>query len=132
MLVSLVDEFNQFRQVFRPWWRLLQGGYDDNDNGILEASEVLFENDVCNGEHGFQALVRTPIPPGEECPGGGIQFEIGLDVDRSNFLEEAEVETNLTTCFEVPEAGFNSLVSLSPASAEECPAGGSAHRERLG
>ena len=104
---------------------LLQGGYDDNDNGILEASEVLFENDVCNGDHGFQALVRsTPIPPGEECPGGGIQFEIGLDVDRSNFLEEAEVETNLTTCFEVPEAGFNSLVSLSPASAEECPAGG--------
>ena len=38
---------------------IIEGGYDNNQNGTLEASETLFGNDICNGLHGFETLVRT-------------------------------------------------------------------------
>ena len=53
-----------------------------------------------------------------------MRFESSLDLNRNGILDGDEVQSDLTSCYEVPEAGFNNLVALSAASEEDCPHGG--------
>jgi hypothetical protein len=80
---------------------LVKTGYDLNNNGTLEESEVATTTIVTNGTDGtngtngtdgFSFLLRTNrISESESCPQGGFSIESGLDVNRNGTLEDSEV-----------------------------------------
>ncbi len=58
-----------------------------------EGDDGLDGLDGANGNDGFNSLVRTrDLPKGDaECPGGGTVLESGLDTNRNDVLDDAEV-----------------------------------------
>jgi hypothetical protein len=80
-------------------------GFDDNDNGQLDANEVDASTYVCDGiagdpgADGRSALaVMTPEVPGGNCANGGLRFDYGVDDDANGELDDAEIEGTRYVC----------------------------------
>ncbi|GAB4237001.1 MAG: hypothetical protein Tsb0034_11900 [Ekhidna sp.] len=104
----------------------LQMGIDDNDNGELDAGEVVSTNYICNGEagsngtNGYNTLIVTNNSP-SGCANGGYQIKIGTDLDRDGILDEPD---ELQETFEICN-GSNSLIEVNSfsGSAGSCRSG---------
>ncbi|MFY0602277.1 MAG: hypothetical protein JXR03_21575, partial [Cyclobacteriaceae bacterium] len=58
----------------------IEVGTDSNENGVLDADEVLSTSYVCNGVDGTASLtVVTSEPAGDNCENGGIKIDSGVD-----------------------------------------------------
>jgi collagen triple helix repeat protein len=92
-------------------------GFDDNDNGLLDANEVEASAYICDGVDGrlgptgpagptgvagptgLSALsTLSPEEPGDACPEGGIRIDFGTDVDHDGTLQEDEVAGTRYLC----------------------------------
>ena len=71
---------------------------DDGDDG----------NDGAAGADGLNSLTNTvEIPVGDEqCPGGGLLLESGLDADRNGLLDSDEVQSTSTISCETSNVAF--------------------------
>lgn len=77
----------------------IEVGVDANNNGTLDASEVLtaMTRFICNGSTGLNSLVRTTAEPaGANCTYGGVKFESGLDANKNGLLDNNEVTVSQT------------------------------------
>ncbi len=99
---------------------VMQSGLDNNYDNILQAGEVTATNLVCNGANGSNSLVRTTAvsaAAGSACEfRGGIRYESGLDSNRNNTLDTAEVTRTDHICngYTGPE-GTPSLIRQTAA-----------------
>jgi hypothetical protein len=78
----------------------LSVGYDLNNNGLLDASEVTGTTYVCNGTSGGKAslLSVTVEPAGTNCPTGGIKVQSGVDTNGDGTLGSGEVTSTDYVC----------------------------------
>ena len=75
-------------------------GWDENGDGNLSASELTDQYTLCEGVDIGHLLVDTyGIPTGEECAIGGEVVSIGLDLNANGSLEDTEVTSSSTYCF---------------------------------
>ena len=81
-------------------------GYDLDDDGRIQPSEITFTMDICDGTHGqdgtngadgadgengIHALVATSTEsPGPNCANGGLKLDVGVDLDRNGVLSNDE------------------------------------------
>jgi hypothetical protein len=102
----------------------LNTGIDENDNGILDDSEVGNSQLICNGATGSNSLVSMiSEPKGSNCPNGGYKLVSGIDQNSNNTLEQSEILITKYVCN--GGNGANALTALVPEPAgEECPNGG--------
>ncbi|MEM6532493.1 MAG: cadherin-like beta sandwich domain-containing protein [Myxococcota bacterium] len=102
---------------------VVQSGLDVNSNGALDADEIQSTQVVCGGADGVDgtngtdgidgtdgvdgaqgstgatALVsQAPESPGENCPFGGIRFDVGIDTNADDVLEASEVSSTEYVC----------------------------------
>ncbi len=121
-------------------------GLDQDEDGILDDSEVASTDYVCNGESGengengqdgqdgqdgHSTLIDTADEPaGANCPAGGILISTGLDLDDDGVLEPEEVTATEYVCNgEDGQDGLASLVSvMDEAAGANCTTGGQAIR----
>ncbi len=94
----------------------LDFGVDNNQDGVLQDSEVTSTSYVCNGIDGKSSLVRVEVIAGtEECPNGGVQVSTGFDLNGNGELEDSEVAYSTFVCNGTDgqdgENGYNSLVN---------------------
>ena len=76
------------------------------DNGVLESAEEDTVQYLCNGAPGFSSLVSVEdVPPGQDCPAGGIAISTGLDdgaegnaVAGDGVLDADEVDSKQLIC----------------------------------
>lgn len=75
------------------------------------------------GTNSSAVSAQVVIPPGPECPAGGIRVDSGIDENGNGVLDDSEIETSEVVCN--GEDGVDSLVAISgePAGVN-CPAGG--------
>ena len=87
-------------------------GIDTNNNGILDAGEVVSDNYVCNGQNGndgadgsdgvngISSITRaTAEAAGINCTNGGLKIEIGMDdVTTDGTLQNEEVDYTYYVC----------------------------------
>ncbi|MDF3065024.1 MAG: Phage tail fiber protein [Polyangiaceae bacterium] len=108
-------------------------GIDSNDNGELEAGEVVSTATVCSGQAGdagqdaLASLINvTSESPSANCATGGQKIESGLDADGDGELAGSEVEKVAYFCNGADgEAGLDSLSKLSTeAAGANCADGG--------
>ncbi|MFA7653485.1 MAG: MopE-related protein [Candidatus Magasanikbacteria bacterium] len=116
----------------------IEYGIDLNDNGILDANEVIGAMYSCagaSGQDGHDSLVKqTEEPAGPNCEFGGIKFESGVDSNDNGILDADEVDSTSYVC--KPE----STVIIPPENfdddgdcyCEEAPCEGSAIEQCLG
>lgn len=110
-------------------------GYDDDDNGTID--EVLETALICNGIDGDDGLDglnsivnSTTESPGANCPNGGSFVEVGIDDNRNNTLDPAEVDASFYVCNGEDGSngsnGRNSLITVSNFSGSQggCTNGG--------
>ena len=116
----------------------LQYGTDDDGNGQLEAAEVDGTRYLCtglSGQDGHSTLVRVEaIAAGETCANGGQRLITGVDANDNDQLDAEEISSTTEICNGTPGEqgeqgeggadGRSSLVAVSAASNEACPAGG--------
>lgn len=84
------------------------------------------------GESAFDLLTDSESAPAEDCSTGGQLIKIGLDngdgdgTARDGELQDDEVDTTIPICNGASGGldGFTTLVSVTDASAEDCPTGG--------
>lgn len=92
---------------------LIQAGVDDNNNGVLDPSEVDSDVEVCDGQDGVDgssgqdgvagqdgltSLIKvTEEPAGANCSSGGQKIEVGLDQNGNGTLDVSEIDGALTT-----------------------------------
>ena len=98
-------------------------GIDDNDDHVLQASEVDSTTNNCNSViviDGLNSLIETQPASSGQCLYGGFVFKSGLDDNRNNVLEALEVDQTRVVCNGAP--GFNTLVSQSylPIPSTDC------------
>ena len=94
-------------------------GIDSNADGVLDEDEITEMEYICNGvdetADPANMLVTESEYIGEgnaECPGGYILIEFGYDLDMSDSLEGAEVETSFLNCNPVPELEVDNLTFI--------------------
>jgi hypothetical protein len=105
----------------------IETGVDDNNNRILETTEVDNTTYVCNGIKGLSApgsLVKvTAEAVGSHCVNGGAKIDIGIDDNQNQLLELSEIDNSVYVC-----NGYNGANSLVKVTAEpsgtNCAAGG--------
>jgi len=77
----------------------IRSGVDTDDDGMLNAAEVVSDVFVCNGEGGaagHHAVTEIiPVAPGAECPAGGYRFRMGVDENGNGILDEGEYDEAL-------------------------------------
>lgn len=84
--------------------QLVEIGFDDNEDGVLQAGEVETSKYVCNGERGDDgtggnAVRVTTEPVGStDCPNGGTRIETGPDTNGNGNLDDAEVTNTAFSC----------------------------------
>ena len=110
----------------------LDFGLDSNDNGTLDAEELLSSRYVCNGEKGADgengktANVQTTIFEDEQggCTNGGIKVEVLFDgvvqADQTQYICNGANGQDGTD----GQNGQNALVATSDADAAHCANGG--------
>lgn len=102
----------------------LNTGLDLNNNNILDPSEILNSQYVCNGQPGnnsLVALVKEPV--GTNCPNGGYKVNSGTDANKNGVLDPAEIQSSTFICN--GNDGFNSLISVKAEPAgQNCTYGG--------
>ena len=107
----------------------IQSGIDLNNNGVLDSSEVLQTEYVCNGAtgtNGLSSLVNaTSESVGLNCTTGGKKIQSGLDLNNNGILDSSEVLQTGYVCNGATgatgESGTNGLNSLVKTTDE--PAG---------
>ncbi|MEM9695118.1 MAG: hypothetical protein AAGA56_21425, partial [Myxococcota bacterium] len=90
-------------------------GDDADGDGSLAESEIEQTTYVCSqldGEDGLSFLVQTVAATPQDCDGGGIIIESGLDDDGDGTLAGGEVDSTLTFC--AGEEGQNRTVEINP------------------
>ncbi len=106
----------------------IQVGLDDDDDGTLGGGEVDQTSYVCSGpdgEPGLVTVVRTTTVTAAPCESSsGLLIEWGLDDDRDEELDDAEVDQEQIVCD--GDDGRSSLIDIvdEPAGAN-CIVGGS-------
>jgi hypothetical protein len=80
-------------------------GFDDNDNGQLDPSEIDVSAYICDGDVGPRGAsgansiaVLYPEDPGSQCANGGVRVDFGLDVDGNGELAAEEVGGSRYVC----------------------------------
>lgn len=106
-------------------------GFDDSGNGLLEASEILSTNYVCNQRvDGRSTATRlTSVAAGPDCEAGGQRIETGIDDDDDGVLDDPEVDASALVCEGVDGTdGYTTRVRLvaiaSGIGGSACPFGG--------
>ncbi|GEM_PF-3823667 len=114
-------------------------GIDENGNGILDPEEVDNTQIVCNGTDGSDGLISlisiSDEPAGDNCAGGGVKIEAGLDQNYNGILDPEEVEETRYVCDgtngtdgtdgEDGSDGLSTLVSVSEEpEGDNCTNGG--------
>jgi hypothetical protein len=119
-------------------------GFDDNDNGRLDANEVEASVFICNGAGGaagptgpagtdgtdgvggdsILTLVRTDAEQaGENCDEGGVRIASGVDDDRDLVLDDDEIDASEYLCHGDTggsgEDGATTLVTTIPLTEPE-------------
>jgi subtilisin family serine protease len=115
-------------------------GFDDNGNGVLDPSEIVNSQPVCNGATGPQGpqgpqgpasalIVTSVIAPGASCAAGGVQITIGLDANGDGILQPTEITSQQNICNgetgATGSAGAATLIATATiGSGSVCPTGG--------
>ncbi|MBF0239936.1 MAG: hypothetical protein HQM12_19725 [SAR324 cluster bacterium] len=77
----------------------IQMGFDQNQNGFLDADEVTETETVCNGNNGAQSLVQmNKETAGSNCVHGGQKIETGVDTNGDKALTGSEVSSTAYVC----------------------------------
>ncbi len=99
-------------------------GTDINGNKILETSEILSSQYICNGLTGNNSLVSMFAEPiGVNCPNGGYKVNSGIDVNKNGILDGNEIQSSSYVCNGVN--GLNYLIAVTPeVSGPNCIYGG--------
>lgn len=98
-------------------------GQDVNDNGQLDASEIISNTFVCNASAANLIAQHTPEAPGENCAEGGSLIEMGNDSNANGTLETEEVEISYFVCNGSLGAS-NLVVATEEPAGINCSAGG--------
>lgn len=94
-------------------------GWDENGDGNLSASELTDQYTLCEGADIGHLLVDSyGIPAGEECAIGGEVVSIGLDLNANGSLEDTEVTSSSTYCFDGWSAELDSVSQTDAAVGE--------------
>jgi hypothetical protein len=108
----------------------LEIGVDADHSGSLEAAEIGSVRYICNGAvgaNGLNTLVVTAAEAaGGNCAAGGTKVTSGLDSNRNNTLDAAEITSTRYVCNGAAGAnGKNALVNVTPeAAGVNCTEGG--------
>lgn len=99
-------------------------GIDINNNSILDASEIINSQYICNGLSGSNSLVAMVAEPaGPNCPNGGYRVNSGTDLNKNGVLDNAEIQNTNYVCN--GNNGLNYLISVRAESAgTNCVYGG--------
>lgn len=74
-------------------------GLDSNINNILDDSEILNTQYVCNGTDGVNSLFTIVIEePGDNCSAGGYKINYGIDTNYNGVLDENEIDDIIYIC----------------------------------
>ena len=81
----------------------VDSGVDSNENGSLDAAEVVSTSYVCNGINGTpgaggNAVRVSSEPAGANCVAGGVRVETGPDTNGNGALDDAEVTSTSFSC----------------------------------
>ncbi len=108
----------------------IETGVDLNDNGVLDAGEIVSSFYVCNGINGsngtgYNALVAvTNEPEGVNCANGGKKIETGLDVNSNGTLDPLEVNDTDYVCNGANgidgTSGHNSITQIDNSVGTNC------------
>lgn len=86
-------------------------GIDQNENDILDASEIQTTKYICNGMNGSNSLASLiSEPAGPNCTTGGYKINTGIDLNNNNILDANEIVNSQYICNGL--TGNNSLVAL--------------------
>ncbi|MEO0601988.1 MAG: putative Ig domain-containing protein, partial [Myxococcota bacterium] len=87
---------------------LVESGPDTNGNDVLDPSEVVTSDFLCDGDpgvdgsdgtNGQRSLVDvSAVAPGADCVNGGQRIEVGLDANDDGILDPAEVTSTTFVC----------------------------------
>jgi alpha-tubulin suppressor-like RCC1 family protein len=99
---------------------------DANQNGVVDEGEVLSSSYICDGQDTtteLKSLARlVEEGPGANCQSGGQRLDLGIDRNRNDILDDAEVTSSSHLC-NLESVGALIRVSLEPAG-ENCATGG--------
>ena len=83
-------------------------GLDTNADGVLQSSEITSQQHICNGVNGapgtngidgLTQLVKTKVlAAGSACATGGVEVDIGFDVNDDGVLQVAEIASTQDIC----------------------------------
>lgn len=97
------------------------GGSNSNDDSDSGQQSPIIENKT------LDSLVKTTTIKNQACPNGGIEVEMGIDANANGRLDPSEVDHARTesVCHGLDgEHGESQLISITPATLEECSDGG--------
>lgn len=108
----------------------LRTGTDIDDNGTLDAGEVMSFALICNGQNGANGHTsRTMMvsePSGVNCSNGGYFITTGVDTDDNGALDFLEIQYSGYICHGINgNPGSNSVPRGRLALVSECTYGGS-------
>jgi hypothetical protein len=74
-------------------------GIDLNNNNILDPQEIQSTKYICNGNQGNNSLLKIlQEPMGSNCAAGGYKIVSGVDENRNNILDTAEIQNTEYIC----------------------------------
>lgn len=117
-------------------------GYDNNNDGDLEdgGDEILTSYSVCNGLNGSDGsdgndgantiIITSTENPGANCANGGLEFQVGVDLNGNNSIDTGEEIGTYYVCNGADGSngsnGNNSLITVTSFSGSQggCTNGG--------
>ncbi|MDA3864782.1 MAG: hypothetical protein PF689_13045 [Deltaproteobacteria bacterium] len=94
--------------------QLLSTGLDINSNNTLDASEIMNQSYICNGENGGMEEVQVSNAIwGGVCQAGGLKVETGVDVDNNGTLDASEITETQYVCNRVVEVAQTAIGASS-------------------
>jgi len=98
----------------------VDSGLDTNNNKVLDSSEIVETQIVCNGidgaagNNGLNSLVSVIDEPiGANCGAGGKKVEIGLDVNADDILDSTEITSTQYVCHGLNGTGSGGTVDTN-------------------
>lgn len=90
----------------------IETGLDANGNNILDEDEIAATAYACNGLDGELSLVNiNEEAAGENCEGGGVRVDSGIDEDEDGLLDEEEIAITRFICNGI-DGGFDEQIRL--------------------